>query len=221
MSCFGNAFALSAGALAQDEPREEARADSDADAAQARPDASRHAEAGGLFEAGRAAFADGRFKDALRYFEQSHDLSLRSELLYNIGSAADRLQREEQALRAFEEYVQRLPEAPNRREVEGRIRVLREHIAREQAERDAAEAAAVAPTEDAATAPVTDPLAVQDSDGGGVEGEWWFWTLMVAGAAAGAAVVTAIDAIRVARPRSASTTRAASTRGPCARVVYS
>lgn len=77
--------------------------------------------------------------------------------------------------------MQRLPEAPNRREVEGRIRVLREHIAREQAERDAAEAAAVAPTEDAATAPVTDPLAVQDSDGGGVEGEWWFWTLMVAG----------------------------------------
>lgn len=166
----------------------------DPPAGEAPPDASHDAEARGLFEAGRAAFADGRFEDALRYFEQSHALSHRPELLYNIGSAADRLQREEQALHAFEEYVERLPDAPNRREVEGRIRVLREHMQRVQAERDAAAAAAAAQAaDDAATAPVTDPLATEDSgSGGGVEGEWWFWTLLVVGAAGIAAVVTAI-----------------------------
>lgn len=48
-------------------------------------------EARGLFEAGRAAFSDGRFDDALRYFRESFELSGRVELLYNIGTAADRL----------------------------------------------------------------------------------------------------------------------------------
>ncbi len=154
-------------------------------AGEAAPNASRDAEARGLFEAGRAAFTDGRFEDALRYFQQSHELSHRDELLYNIGSAADRLQREQEALAAFEGYVRGVPDAPNRREVEGRIRVLRARV-----EREAADAAAAAAARDATTAPVYDPLTdpsqqPQPDDGPGIVGEWWFWTIIVGVVAAG------------------------------------
>ena len=162
--------------------------------AEVAPDASRDAEARGLFEAGRAAFADGRFDDALRYFQQSYELSHRPELLYNIGSAADRLQRESEALAAFQQYLRELPEAANRREVEGRVRVLQEHMAREQVQRDAAaEAQRAAARDAAASAPVVDPLADtgEPASGGGVETEWWFWTLIVAGVA-GAGVLTGV-----------------------------
>lgn len=148
------------------------------------PSASRDAEARGLFEAGRAAFSDGRFEDALEYFQRSYDLSHRGELLYNIGSAADRLQQEERALTAFEEYLRELPEATNRREVEGRIRVLRQHM-----DREAAEALQTTVVLDGATAPVVDPLTTPGEpprdEGPGVVGEWWFWTVIVGVVAGG------------------------------------
>lgn len=96
--------------------------------AQDRGDPSVDAEARSLFEAGRTAFDAGRYADALEYFERSHELSGRSALLYNIGSAADRLRRDEEALRAFERYLQELPDAPNRSAVQARIQVLRRAV---------------------------------------------------------------------------------------------
>ena len=85
-------------------------------------------EARQLFNAGRIAFNDGRFDDALGYFERSYELSGRPVLLFNIGSAADRLRQNQRALDAFEAYLEAMPDASNRREVEGRIRVLRRAI---------------------------------------------------------------------------------------------
>lgn len=91
------------------------------------------AEAPALFEAGRIAFADGRFADANGHFRRAHQLSGRAGLLFNIGQTEDRLRHEAEALAAFEAFVQQVPDAPNRREVEGRIRVLREAVAEEAA----------------------------------------------------------------------------------------
>jgi tetratricopeptide (TPR) repeat protein len=156
--------------------------------------ASRDAEGRGLFEAGRAAFTDGRYEDALDYFDRAYALTHRSELLYNIGSANDRLRRDAEALASFEQFVRELPDAPNVREVEARIRVLRESIRAEaarssteggpsQAEIDQAAFEAHA-REQAGTAPA-------QADGGlGVAGEWWFWTIIVAVVAG--AVVTGV-----------------------------
>ena len=143
------------------------------------PSSAQDAEAQALFHAGRVAFTDGRFDDALGYFRRSYELSQRPALLYNIGNAADRLQREPEALEAFERYLELQPEAPNAREVEGRIRVLRAHI-----EADAASATAAPSELDAASAPIQEPIdEAPTQSGGGVESEWWFWTLI------GAAVV--------------------------------
>jgi len=85
-------------------------------------------EARALYQAGRVAFDDGRFDDALEYFERAHELSGRPQLLFNIGSAADRLRRNAMALENFEAYLEALPDAENRRSVEARIQLLQEAL---------------------------------------------------------------------------------------------
>ena len=107
------------------------------------------AEARGLFEAGRAAFADGRFEDARDYFARSYELSRRPQLLYNLGTAEDRLRHDEAALASFEGYLAALPEAENASEVRGRIEVLRRAIAER-----GTEAPAPVRSDDAAVVPI-------------------------------------------------------------------
>ncbi len=89
-------------------------------------------EARARFTAGRIAFADGRYEDALSDFERSYALSGKPELLYNIGAAADRLRRDEEALEAFERFLEEMPDHPSRSEVQRRVSLLRESIAERQ-----------------------------------------------------------------------------------------
>ena len=99
-----------------------------------------------LFEAGRAAYVDGKYRDALNYFREAHRLSGRPQLLFNIGQAADRLGEREQATQAFRDYLAAVPDADNRAEVEARIAEL------EQPEPDAGtEFVAASPTDDQAS----------------------------------------------------------------------
>lgn len=99
-------------------------------AGSATPDVSdRDQQARLRFEQGRAAYGDGRYRDAWAHFHEAYQLSGRPELLFNIGQTADRLGQEGDAVKAFTMYLQRLPDAPNRRDVENRVRALRERIA--------------------------------------------------------------------------------------------
>jgi tetratricopeptide (TPR) repeat protein len=93
-------------------------------------DESMDTEAHALFEAGRTAFSAGRFVDALAHFQSAYDLSHRAVLLYNIGQCHDRLRHDTEALAAFEGYLEAIPDAPQRGEVESRIAILREATAR-------------------------------------------------------------------------------------------
>ena len=163
-----------------------ARAQSSApeDAAQT----TRDAEARSLFEAGRTAFAAGRFEAALERFREAYELSGRPGLLFNIGSAADRLRRDAEALQAFRAYLDAVPDAANRAEFEARIRVL-EEAAAEDASRgepgapspeDTARAAQAPPPDAALGLGATGSELERDSAGGGsVLEEWWFWTIVV------------------------------------------
>ncbi len=78
----------------------------------------------GLFERGRVAYEIGQYNEALSLFQQAYDNSRRPRLLYNIGQAADRLRLNRTALKAFQVYLEEVPDAENRVEVENRIRVL-------------------------------------------------------------------------------------------------
>lgn len=120
-----------------------------------------------LFERGRVAYDDGRYRDAWDYFHQAYVLSKRPQLLYNVGQAADRLRLDQQALDAFRLYLKKLPEADNRREVENRIAALEARLAEsgQPTEGDGA-AASEAPTEDPAQAPEAIPPGGQPTRSG-------------------------------------------------------
>jgi tetratricopeptide (TPR) repeat protein len=164
---------------------------------------SRDQEARMLFEAGRVAYAAGRFDDSLGYFQRAYEMSGRPVLLYNVGSAADKLRRDAVALDAFRRYLEAMPSAENREEVQSRITVLEQVVAAEDSRTAAAAAAAAAAanangadtaggdttnagSETAAEGALDASLQVGGTgndtphDGGGpsIFGQWWFWTIV-------------------------------------------
>lgn len=147
-------------------------------------------EARALYQAGRVAFDDGRFADALGYFERAHELSGRPQLLFNIGSAADRLRRNAVALEHFEAYLEAVPDAENRRSVEARITLLRDALEHGR-EHGTAEDQVPTPEETAAAGMVeapTDPVGPESRSRTGL------WVGIGVGAAVlvGLAVVLAL-----------------------------
>lgn len=170
--------------------------------AAARTDASDEV-ARGLFQAGKAAYEAGNYADALSFFEQAHARSGRPQLLFNVGQAADRLRQDDKALEAFRAYLAALPDAPNRGEVEARIRALERAVAERKSSMviapvPAEPVAAPTPADTAAHAAAVEP---PNDDGGltrapteskPVTQRWWFWTGVGAVVLGGTAVALAV-----------------------------
>lgn len=93
-------------------------------------DPARDAEGRQHFQAGRDAFARGDFAGAATEFERAYALSRRPQLLYNIGRAYQEQLRWEDAHRSFQHYLDAIPDAPDRAEVEGRLRVINQELNR-------------------------------------------------------------------------------------------
>ena len=68
----------------------------------------------------------------MRFAVRSAALTGDADILYNIGQVADRLRQDEVALDAYERYLEARPDAPDRVNVEGRIRRLQQAMASEQ-----------------------------------------------------------------------------------------
>lgn len=103
------------------------------------------------FERGRAAFQRANYEQALVQFRHAYRLSRRGPLQYNIGVAADRLRRDEEAVEAFEHYLEEAENPRREQEVRERIAALTRTIEqRKETERALAEAART----DQAAAPV-------------------------------------------------------------------
>jgi tetratricopeptide (TPR) repeat protein len=174
---------------APEETAADADDDPDASGSEADNRATRiEAEARTLFEAGRMAFADGRFEDALNSFERAHQLADRPILLFNIGTSFDRLQRKREAIEAFEGYLEHVPDAHNRGEVESRLISLRDAVAAEDARAEEHR------LEEERRRAVEAELAARDAEPAFYE-TWWFWTIIGALAVGGivAAGVLAYD----------------------------
>ncbi len=87
-------------------------------------------------------------------------------------------------------YLRIRPNTPDRRSIEGRIRILRDQIAR----REAREAEAEAEPEPRrppvlSTTAGADEAPADDADEYTVLDRWWFWTAVVAIAAGGAVAI--------------------------------
>lgn len=91
--------------------------------------ASLDAEARGIFMAGKAAYDDARYETALGHFKRAHELSSRPALLFNIGQAADKLRRDQEALDAFKAYLAQVPDGEGAREAESQVRILEQRLA--------------------------------------------------------------------------------------------
>jgi tetratricopeptide (TPR) repeat protein len=198
--CFGllALVLLSSTAVAQKkrEPKKAASASTAAGEAAPSPDDE---VARGLFQAGKAAYQAGKYADALSFFEQAHARSGRPELLFNIGQAAERVRQDQKALEMFRAYLTQVPNAPNRVEVEARIKQLEQWVAQQNNEAAPVAPIAVAPTpaetaEQAPASPQNDPAYTEgdSAEGAPVTEKWWFWTGIGAVVVGGTAVALAV-----------------------------
>lgn len=79
-------------------------------------------------EQARENYARGHDRESLAGFERAYRISKRPELLYNIGVVADRLRDDRRAVRAYDKYVESLPDAPEAAVAQVRAEALRNAI---------------------------------------------------------------------------------------------
>jgi tetratricopeptide (TPR) repeat protein len=114
-------------------------------------DAAADEEGRGFFIAGRASYLAGRYDEALERFERSYEKSGRPELLYNIGTAAERAGKLARALDAYRQFLDKQPESERRVEVETHIADLETRVADEPSEPAALSTAQVRPLDTTVT----------------------------------------------------------------------
>lgn len=95
------------------------------------------------FLLGQAAFEAADYEKAIIHLRESYRLSQRGQLQYNIGVTASHLGRAEEALEAFERYLEEVESPPREQEVRRRMAALQTTIATREEERAPAEATAL------------------------------------------------------------------------------
>ena len=161
-------------------------------------------EAKALFQAGRVAFEAGRYEDALDRWNTAYGLSGQPRLRYNIGLAAERLGRIDEAIAAFESYIKWEPDGVRSDEVRAKLTTLK---ATRGASTPAETANASQSTPESGAGPAGGSAHV-DGDAGAKAtpwyGQWWVWTAVgavVAGVVIGVAVGSGGDEV-VTQPES-------------------
>lgn len=110
------------------------------------------------FEQGEQLFKGGRFAAALREYQKAFDAEPLPELLYNIGQCYRNLADYEHAILNFKTYLNLLPNAPDRAQVETLIENLEDKVSR-------GEGVGIALSRNS---PPEEPKPFY--------GQWWFWT---------------------------------------------
>jgi tetratricopeptide (TPR) repeat protein len=103
------------------------------------------------YDLGKNAYNAARYEDALEHFQEAATRYASPDFQYNIGLCYERLDKPEEAVRAFRTYLRAKPEAKDRPSVEDRIFQLEKRIA---------EANNLPPTED--KTPQPDPVPVEE-----------------------------------------------------------
>jgi len=92
-------------------------------AAPAEPSPEERAQA--IYAQGVAAFKASDYQTALDRFEEAHALDPSPVLLYNMARANEELGRPGASVARYEAYLEASPQAPDRADVERRIRIMR------------------------------------------------------------------------------------------------
>jgi tetratricopeptide (TPR) repeat protein len=80
------------------------------------------------FDRGTKEYDLGHYAEAVKEYEQAYRAKPHPELLFNVGQAFRGLGDADNAIRAFKSYLRRLPDAPNRSQVEERIAELQKSL---------------------------------------------------------------------------------------------
>ena len=129
---------------------------------------ARIADAKKAFAIGTRSYANGEFETALASFRRAYELTGSPDLLYNIATVSDRMRRDEEALEAYEGYLEARPKSADREHVASRIDVLRLAIeGRRRAELNAEIEARSAAIEAAARVKAERPLTQHVGPGPG------------------------------------------------------
>ena len=86
-------------------------------------------ELASLIEAGRAAYDNGKFERALRYFKDAHQLFAHPDLQYRIGLCYEKLGEPEEATAHYKRFLEEVPDAEERGRIEQTIRMLEAQMA--------------------------------------------------------------------------------------------
>lgn len=81
-----------------------------------------------LFEKGVSAYREGRYYDAVDIFLETNRLYPDPKLSFNVGKAFEGMGNQAGALRYYREYLRRLPDASDAREVEGHVHQLEQTL---------------------------------------------------------------------------------------------
>ena len=123
LCALGCPLTTAATALAEPAPKKPA-ASAEAKPDLGEPEAVAKARAQLLFEKGVTAYREGRFYDAVDIFLETNRLYPDPKLSYNVGKSFEGMGNQPGALRYYREYLRRLPDAPDAREVEGHVHQL-------------------------------------------------------------------------------------------------
>lgn len=178
----------------------------------------RAAEARSHFENGTRLFANGRLAEALVEFETANRIKPDPALLYDLAETHRALGHDSTALTFYRAYLEAAPYSPKREEVDTKIRLLAEVVARRESElrkitadaaaraREAAEATRVAQQLSAVAA--LESMRAKEAEKQARDAQlhaeqilalhkpqpiykrWWLWT--VVGAVAAAGIVTTV-----------------------------
>ena len=88
-----------------------------------------------LFQKGDVAYSEGRYEEALASFQEAYDLSGRSQLLFNISNALERLGRYQEAVDALDKYLAS-GKAKDRDVVQKRLANLKKRVEEQKKEQE-------------------------------------------------------------------------------------
>jgi hypothetical protein len=88
-----------------------------------------------LFAKGDAAYAEGRYEEALSDFQEAYALSSRPQLLFNISNALERLGRNAEAVEALERYLAS-NKVKERETVQKRVANLKKRVEEQKREQE-------------------------------------------------------------------------------------
>ncbi|MES1177253.1 MAG: PEGA domain-containing protein [Myxococcales bacterium] len=133
LSALSCPLSTAATALAQTPPAKKPAAASAPATSEAKPDlgepeAVAKARAQLLFEKGVTAYREARFYDAVDIFLETNRLYPDPKLSYNVGKSFEGMGNQSGALRYYRDYLRRLPDAPDAREVDGHVHQLEQAL---------------------------------------------------------------------------------------------